>query len=167
MDGSGKGVTDRLYLSALAVYAALIVVFVVAYMVLKDGDSLAAAMSAFALVFLLISAVLAYHVFSRLPKDRAPEDLSEEAWEKKRLLREPHDEYGGIGRRSGSVRVRNPPAKAPGNGMLWGGPQNMSPGRSPVGRPMNRLAPPSYAVSLPDYRLRDGGNRENVQNMNS
>ncbi len=79
-DSGGK----RLFAAALAVYVALFAVFVAAYILLKDGDSLVAGMSAVAFVFLLVSAVLAYHVFFRTPKDRAPEDVSEEAWEKGR-----------------------------------------------------------------------------------
>ena len=50
---------------------------------LKVGDSLAAGMSAFALLFLIISAGFAYYVLVYLPKRREPEDVSDEAWEKR------------------------------------------------------------------------------------
>ena len=80
-DGSYSG-GKRLFAAALAVYVALFAVFVAVYILLKDGDTLITGMSAVAFVFLLVSAVLAYHVFFRVPKDRAPEDVFEESWEK-------------------------------------------------------------------------------------
>ena len=70
--------SKKVYMAALAAY----VVFFIA-IVLKDGDSLAAGMSAFALLFLIISAGFAYYVLVYLPKRREPEDVSDEAWEKR------------------------------------------------------------------------------------
>ena len=71
--------SKKVYMAALAAY----VVFFIAIVMLKDGDSLAAGMSAFALLFLIISAGFAYYVLVYLPKRREPEDVSDEAWEKR------------------------------------------------------------------------------------
>ncbi len=75
--------SKKVYMAALAVYVVFFIAFVAGYIMLKDGDSLAAGMSAFALLFLMISAGFAYYILVYLPKRREPEDVSDEAWEQR------------------------------------------------------------------------------------